>query len=90
MLVADDHPRAAAGGDPREAVAALSGGDDVRADVAERRQTPVLGVRGEAAEAAPGDVLEEDPLHRILRAEREDLLEPWFDRVSHGSNGRTG
>ena len=67
-----------------------SRGDDVRADVAERRQPPVLGERREAAEAAAGDVLEEDALDRILRAEREDLLEPWFDRVSHGSNGRTG
>jgi hypothetical protein len=31
--------------------------------------------RDQAAEVQPGDVLEEDPLDRILRTEREDLVE---------------
>ncbi len=31
--------------------------------------------RREAAEPAPGDVLEEDALDRVLRAERERLVE---------------
>ena len=71
-------------------MAVLSGRDDVRADVAERRQPPVLGERREASETAAGDVLEEDALDGILRAERENLLEPRFDRVTHDPNGRTG
>ncbi len=43
--------------------------------MAERDEAPVLLERGEAAEPAPRDVLEEDPLDRFLRAEREDLVE---------------
>jgi hypothetical protein len=47
--------------------------------VAERDQRVVTYDRGELAEAAPRDVLEEDPLDRLLRAEREDLLERRVD-----------
>jgi hypothetical protein len=43
--------------------------------VAERNERAVPLERGEPTEAAPGDVLEEDALDRLLRAEREDLLE---------------
>jgi hypothetical protein len=43
--------------------------------VAERNQPPVALERGEAPEAAPGDVLEEDALDRLLATEVEDLVE---------------
>ena len=89
-LVADDHARAAAGGGVREAPAIAPGGDDVRADVAERGQAPVLGEGAEAAQPPPRDVLEEDALDRVLGAELEDLLEPGLDRTFHGPNSRTG
>jgi hypothetical protein len=39
--------------------------------------------RPEAGEAPAGDVLEEDPLDRVLRAVRQDLLDGWLDQ--HGS-----
>jgi hypothetical protein len=47
--------------------------------VAERDQRVVARDRGELAEAAPCDVLEEDPLDGLLRAERENLLERRVD-----------
>jgi hypothetical protein len=47
--------------------------------MAERDQHVVTRDRGELAEAAPRDVLEEDPLDRLLRAEREDLFERRVD-----------
>jgi hypothetical protein len=42
--------------------------------VAERLQPAGSLERGETPEATARDVLEEDALDRILRAEREDLL----------------
>jgi hypothetical protein len=47
--------------------------------VTKRDQLVVTCDRGELAEAAPRDVLEEDALDRLLRAEREDLLERRVD-----------
>ena len=47
---------------------------------------PVLAVdRDEPPEPAPRDVLEEDALDRLACAEREDLLEPRFEELSHRS-----
>jgi hypothetical protein len=43
--------------------------------VAERDQPSVAGERGEAAEPAPRDVLEEDALDRLFGAEAESLFE---------------
>ena len=74
-LLADDHPRLPARRRVGERRAALAGRDDVRADVAERDEPAVALERGEAAEPAPRDVLEEDALDRVLRAEGEDLVE---------------
>ena len=51
--------------------------------MAERDEPAVLGHSGEAAEAAARDVLEEDALDRILRAEGEDLLQGRLDEVRH-------
>jgi hypothetical protein len=51
-----------------------AGGNEVRADVAERPEPTVPLHRREAAEPAARDVLEEDALDGVLRAEREDLL----------------
>ena len=82
-LLADDHPRARALDAAREAVAALARGNDVRAEVAERGEPVVSAGRDEPAQPAPGDVLEEDALDRLARAEREDLLEPRFEKLSH-------
>jgi hypothetical protein len=56
--------------------------------VAERDQRLVTLDRGELAEAAPRDVLEEDPLDRLLRAEREDLLERRVDEPFVGDAAR--
>jgi hypothetical protein len=54
----------------------VPGRDDVRADVAEGREPPVVGLdRGEAPEPAPRHVLEEDALDRLLRTEVQHLLE---------------
>jgi len=63
----------------RERAATLARRDDVRADVAERNQRLVARERRELAEPAPCDVLEEDSLDRLLRAEVEDLLERRVD-----------
>ena len=86
-LLADHHAGARGGGEPGEGSAAGAGRDDVRADVAERRQAPVLGGRAEAAEPAARDVLEEDALDRLLRAEVEDLVEPRVDELRHARDG---
>ena len=43
--------------------------------------------RDEAAQPAARDVLEEDPLDRILRAEREDLLDPRHGEHPRHANG---
>ena len=82
-LLTDDHARLAARRRVCERRTALAGGDDVRADVAERDKPAAPLERGEAAEPAPRDVLEEDTLDRLLRAEREDLLERRID-MPHG------
>src|SRR5207244_555689 len=60
-LVADDHACTSACRDAGETAAVRPGGDDVGADVAERGEPAVVRERREAAEPAPGDVLEEDP-----------------------------
>jgi hypothetical protein len=73
-LLADDHARAPAQRRHREGAAAMAGRDEVRADVAERRQPPVPGEGAEVAEAAPGHVLEEDALDRVGGAEVQNLL----------------
>jgi hypothetical protein len=58
--------------------------------MAEGGQATVLGKGAEPAQPPPGNVFEEDALHRILGAELEDLLEPGLDRTFHGTNSRTG
>jgi hypothetical protein len=79
MLLADDHPRLPSRGRIGERGAIHAGRNDVRTDMAERVQlAPTLECR-EAPEPASRDVLEEDALDRVLRAEREDLLERWVD-----------
>jgi hypothetical protein len=75
MLLADDHPRLAAGGCVRERRAALARRNDVRADVTERDEDVVVCEPREAPQPAACDVLEEDTLDRLLLAEGEDLLE---------------
>jgi len=47
--------------------------------VTERNHDVATRNRRELAEAAPRDVLEEDPLDRILRTELQDLLERRVD-----------
>ena len=51
----------------------------------ERDEASLFGHAGEPAEAAPGDVFEEDALDRILGAELEDLRQRRLDdlRVRH-------
>src|SRR5439155_13521827 len=83
-LLADQHPRPPACGGGGEGGAVPAGRDDVRAYVAERGQPPLALDAAEASEAAPGDVLEEDALDRILGAEDEDLLDVGLDEaVAH-------
>jgi hypothetical protein len=54
--------------------------------VAEGDERAVTPERGEAAEPAPRDVLEEDALDRLLRAEGENLLERRADEP-YGRDG---
>ena len=63
-------------------------GHDVRPEMAERLERAVAVLeRGEAAALPPGDVLEEDPLDRIVGAVREDLLRGRLDEVgAHASD----
>jgi hypothetical protein len=61
----------------------VPGRDDVDADVAKRGQRAVLADRDEPAEAAPGDVLEEDAFDRILGAEGEGLAQRRLERAAH-------
>src|SRR5579884_2417062 len=62
-----------------------AGRDEVRAEVAEGRERPVRARRRlEATEAAARDVLEEDPLDRVARAELEHLLVGRLDRAHGG------
>src|SRR5262245_33225338 len=83
-LLADHHPSTAPRGRLRERRAPLARGDDVGAHVAQRFESPVsLGDRGEAAEPAPSDVLEEDALDRLPRAEVEHLVECRGHRLGH-------
>ena len=51
--------------------------------MAERREAKLAVERGEAAEAAAGDVLEKDALDRILGAEGEDLVQGRFLQRGH-------
>ena len=53
--------------------------------MAERLKPPVHLDGREAAQAAPRHVLEEDALDRVLRAEREDLIEPRLLQPGHRS-----
>jgi hypothetical protein len=47
--------------------------------VTQRDKAVVRGDGGEPSQPATRDVLEEDTLDRVLRAEGEDLVEPWAD-----------
>ena len=49
----------------------------------ERGEAAVLGQGPEATEPPPSDVLEKDPLDRILCAEGEDLVELRLNQRSH-------
>ena len=83
VLLADHEPRPPRAVDAGERAAAAPRRNEVRADVAERAQPAVLGEPGEAAEPAPGDVLEEDALDRVLGAEGQDLVQRRFDQRGH-------
>ena len=72
--LADEHARARARDVAREGVAALAGGNGVDPEMAERREVAVSAVRDEPSETAARDVLEEHALHRVERAEAEDLV----------------
>ena len=73
---------AARAASPRERAAALARtGTTFAPRWQSARSSPVLGERDEAAEPAPRDVLEEDALDGILRAEGEDLLAPGLDEL---------
>ena len=68
-LLADHHSRRAVDGLGGEGGTAAAGWNDVRAEVAERRETFPASERSEAAEPAPRDVLEEDPFDRLPGAD---------------------
>ena len=82
-LLSDQHPGTCSDGDGREGAAPLARRDDVRARVAEGDETAAFLDPAEAAEAPPGDVLEEDALDRVLRAVLEDLLQGRLDDLRH-------
>src|SRR5688572_602066 len=87
-LLADDHPRARALDAAGEPLAAFPRGHDVRSEVAEPGE-PVVPCNGdESPQPAPRDVLEEDALDRLPGAEREDLLQPRFEKLLHRRDDR--
>ena len=87
MLLADQHAGLRARGRVGEGSATAAGRHDVRAGVAQGDEPAVLvGDTGEATDPAPGDVLEKDPLHRVLGAVLEDLLARRLDEVRHRSD----
>src|SRR3954468_18627602 len=88
VLLADHEPGPSRAVDARKDTAAAPRGHEVRADVAERAQAPVLREPGEAAEPAPRDVLEEHALDRVLGAEGQDLVQRRFDQRGHPCNFR--
>jgi hypothetical protein len=49
--------------------------------VTQRNEPLVARKSGELPEAAPSDVLEENPLDRLLRTELQDLLERRVDEA---------
>jgi hypothetical protein len=53
--------------------------------MAERGEAPALHEAGEAPEAPSRDVLQEDALDRVLRAEGKDLVEPRFVQRGHAA-----
>ena len=59
----------------RERAATVTGGDEVRADVAERGQPLTVADGGEPSDPSPRDILEQHALDRVLGAELEDLVE---------------
>jgi len=85
MLLPNQHPSAGPDRDGREGAAPLSRRDDVGARVAEGDETPAVLDPAEAAETASRDVLEKDPLDRVLGAVLEDLRQRRLDdvRVRH-------
>ena len=83
-FLADHHPRTGAGRRVGEIRAAAAGGNDVGADVAQGLQPPSGGDGREATEPAPRNVLEEDALDRLLRAEGEHLVERRSESFRHG------
>ena len=83
-LLADDHAGAPVVYNLREGVAPDSRRYEVRPRVTKRGEATVPGQSHETAEAATGDVLEEDALDRILGAEREDLVKLGLFQRRHG------
>ena len=79
-LLADDHAGAPPPRRPGERCAPRARRDDVRADVAQGRQSLVAGRGDELPQPSPSRVLEVDALHGLLGTEVEDLLQP---RLEH-------
>jgi len=83
-LVADQHAGPRARGDLRESPRPFAGRDEVRPEMADGDELVSVPQRGEPAQPAPRDVLQEDPFDRLSRAEVEDLLERWpLDQARH-------
>jgi hypothetical protein len=74
-LLTDQHARVAARGCVGKGGDARPGRDDVRADVAKRREVTILLASHEASQTASCHVLEEDPLDGLLGAESKDVPE---------------
>ena len=83
-LLSDQHARPRARRDPREGPRSLARRDEVRPEMTDGDELPSVPQRGEPAQPAPRNVLQEDPFDRLSRAEVEDLLERWpLDQARH-------
>src|SRR5438132_382406 len=82
-LLSDHHARVPGRSDVCETGAPAPGRDDIRAGMTESLEASAPLDRREAPEAAPGHVLEEDALDRVLGAKRQDLVEPGLLQRGH-------
>jgi hypothetical protein len=82
VFVADDHARAGPSSGFGEGGGAYTRRHDVRTDVAQRRDPPLLDGRQQAAVPAARRLVEEDALNGLRGTEVERLLQRRFLEVS--------
>jgi hypothetical protein len=79
----DNHARSALQRPLREDAATGAGRPDVHPEVTESHERAVMGHGEKAPKPAPGQILQEDALDRILGAEGKNLVERRRTRLRH-------